>query len=154
MQTVTLGKTGITVDKNGFGALPIQRVAMEEAKTILRRAFDGGIRFFDTARVYSDSEEKLGAALSDVRSQIYISTKSQALTAEEFNQDLETSLRNLRTDHVDIIQFHNPSFCPLPGGEDGLYDAALAAQKAGKVRFIGISNHRLAVAQQAIDSGL
>ena len=86
MQTVTLGKTGITVDKNGFGALPIQRVAMEEAKTILRRAFDGGIRFFDTARVYSDSEEKLGAALSDVRSQIYISTKSQALTAEGFNQ--------------------------------------------------------------------
>ena len=154
MQTVTLGKTGITVDKNGFGALPIQRVAMEEAKTILRRAFDGGIRFFDTARVYSDSEEKLGAALSDVRSQIYISTKSQALTAEGFNQDLETSLRNLRTDYVDIIQFHNPPFCPRPGGEDGLYEAALAAQRAGKVRFIGITNHRLAVAQEAVDSGL
>ena len=154
MQTVTLGKSGITVNKNGFGALPIQRVAMEEAERILRRAFDGGIRFFDTARVYSDSEEKLGAALSDVRSQIYISTKSQALTAEGFNRDLETSLRNLRTDYVDIIQFHNPPFCPRPGGEDGLYEAALAAQRAGKVRFIGITNHRLPVAQEAVDSGL
>ena len=154
MQTVTLGRTGITVDKNGFGALPIQRVSMEEAAAILRRAYDGGIRFFDTARAYTDSEEKLGAALSDVRGQIYISTKTQALTAEAFNRDLETSLRNLRTDCVDIIQFHNPPFCPRPGGEDGLYDAALAAQKAGKVRFIGITNHRLAVAQEAIDSGL
>ena len=154
MNTVTLGRTGITVDKNGFGALPIQRVSLEEAKTILRRAFDGGIRFFDTARGYTDSEEKLGAALSDVRDSLYIATKSPAKNAADFNRDLETSLRNLRTDHVDIIQFHNPSFCPLPGGEDGLYDAALAAQKAGKVRFIGISNHRLAVAQQAIDSGL
>ena len=154
MQTVTLGKTGITVNKNGFGALPIQRVSMEEAKKILHRAFDGGIRFFDTARAYSDSEEKLGAALSDVRSQIYISTKSAAKNADEFNRDLEQSLHNLRTDYVDIIQFHTPPFCPKPGGEDGLYDAALAAQKAGKVRFIGITNHRLAVAQEAVDSGL
>ena len=154
MTTVTLGKTGITVNKNGFGALPIQRVSMEEAKKILRRAYDGGIRFFDTARGYTDSEEKLGAALSDVRSEIFISTKSPAKTAEAFNRDLEASLRALRTDYVDIIQFHMPPFCPRPGGEDGLYDAALAAQKAGKVRFIGITNHRLMVAQEAVDSGL
>ena len=153
MLTVTLGKTGITVDKNGFGALPVQRVSMEEAKAILRRAYDGGIRFFDTARSYTDSEEKLGAALSDVRSSIYISTKTPAKNAQEFNRDLETSLRNLRTDYVDIIQFHNPSFCPLPGGEDGLYDAALAAQKAGKARFIGITNHHLGVARTAVESG-
>ena len=154
MQTVTLGRTGITVGKNGFGALPIQRISMEEAKTLLRRAFDGGIRFFDTARGYTDSEEKIGAALSDVRSEIFISTKTMAKNAAEFNEHLETSLRNLRTDYIDIIQFHNPAFCPRPGGEDGLYDAALAAQQAGKVRFIGITNHRLPVAQEAVDSGL
>ena len=154
MQTVTLGKTGITVNKNGFGALPIQRVSMEEAKTILRRAYDGGIRFFDTARAYTDSEVKIGAALADVRSEIYLATKSAAQNAADFNRDLETSLRNLRTDYVDIIQFHNPAFCPRPGGEDGLYDAALAAQQAGKVRFISITNHRLTVAQEAVDSGL
>ena len=154
MPTVTLGRTGITVNKNGFGALPIQRVSMEEAKRILRRAYDGGIRFFDTARGYTDSEEKLGAALSDVRGEIYISTKTHAQTADAFNRELEQSLRSLRTDYVDIIQFHNPPFCPRPGGEDGLYDAALAARQAGKVRFIGITNHRLAVAREAVDSGL
>ena len=154
MQTVTLGRTGITVGKNGFGALPIQRISMEEAKALLPRAFDGGIRFFDTARGYTDSEEKIGAALSDVRSEIFISTKTMAKNAAEFNEHLETSLRNLRTDYIDIIQFHNPAFCPRPGGEDGLYDAALAAQQAGKVRFIGITNHRLPVAQEAVDSGL
>ena len=154
MDTVTLGKTGITVNKNGFGALPIQRVSMEEAKTILRRAYDGGIRFFDTARGYTDSEEKLGAALSDVRQNIFISTKSFARTGQDLLKDLDTSLKNLRTDYVDILQFHNPSFCPRPGGEDGLYDAALAAQQAGKIRFIGITNHRLSVAQEAVDSGL
>ena len=154
MQTVTLGRTGITVNKNGFGALPIQRVSMEEAKAILRRAFDGGIRFFDTARAYTDSEVKIGAALSDIRSEIYISSKSGAQNAADFNRDLDTTLRNLRTDYVDIIQFHNPAFCPKPGGEDGLYDAALAAQKAGKVRFISITNHRLSVAQEAVESGL
>ena len=154
MDTVTLGKTGITVNKNGFGSLPIQRVSMEEAKTILRRAYDGGIQFFDTARGYTDSEEKLGAALSDVRHHIFISTKTFARTGQDFLKDLDTSLRTLKTDYVDIIQFHNPSFCPRPGGEDGLYDAAVAARKAGKVRFIGITNHRLPVAQEAADSGL
>lgn len=154
MNMVTLGKTGITVNKNGFGALPIQRVSMDEAKIILRRAYDGGIRFFDTARGYSDSEEKLGAALSNVRHDIFISTKTHAHTGEAFLKDLDTSLHMLKTDYVDIIQFHNPAFCPKPGGEDGLYDAALEAQRAGKVRFIGITNHRLAVAQEAVDSGL
>ena len=67
MTTVTLGKTGITVNKNGFGALPIQRITKEEAAKLLRKAYDGGITYFDTARAYSDSEEKIGYALSDVR---------------------------------------------------------------------------------------
>ena len=69
-------------------------------------------------------------------------------------KDLETSLRTLKTDYIDIYQFHNPSFCPRPGGEDGLYDAALEAKKQGKIRHISLSNHRLLVAHEAIDSGL
>ena len=96
MQTVTLGRTGITVGKNGFGALPIQRISMEEAKALLRRAFDGGIRFFDTARGYTDSEEKIGAALSDVRSEIFISTKKKKKNAAEFNQPPEFADRLYR----------------------------------------------------------
>lgn len=154
MTTVTLGSTGITVDKNGFGALPIQRITKEEAAHLLRKAYEGGITFFDTARAYTDSEEKIGYALSDIRSHIYIATKTMSTTVDGFWKDLETSLRLLKTDHVDIYQFHNPDFCPKPGDGTGLYEAMLQAKAQGKIYHIGITNHRLAVAQEAIDSGL
>lgn len=154
MDTVRLGRTEIVVNKNGFGALPIQRVSKEEAAKILRKAYDNGIRLFDTARAYSDSEEKIGYALSDVREKIYITTKTMAENEGDFWKDLETSLEKLGTDYIDVYQFHNPSFCPKPGGEDGLYDAMLKAKEQGKIRYIGITNHRLAVAKEAIESGL
>lgn len=154
MVTVTLGSTNITVNKNGFGALPIQRVSQEEAVKLARMAYEGGITFFDTARWYSDSEIKLGEAFDGFREKVYIATKTGAQTAEAFWTDLETSLHNLRTDYIDIYQFHNPGFCPKPGDESGLYDAALEAKRQGKIRHIGITNHRLNVAKEAIESGL
>lgn len=154
MSQVTLGTTNITVNKNGFGALPVQRVSVEDAGRLLKKAFDNGITFFDTARAYTDSEEKIGRALNSVRDQIYIATKTAAKTAEGFWKDLETSLSLLKTDYIDIYQFHNPAFCPKPGDGTGLYEAITEAKAQGKVRHIGITNHRLAVAQEAIDSGL
>lgn len=154
MDTVRLGRTNIVVNKNGFGALPIQRISKEDAAKILQKAYENGVRLFDTARMYTDSEEKIGYALSDVRKDIFITTKTMAKDAEGFWKDLEESLKQLQTDYIDVYQFHNPAFCPKPGGEDGLYDAMLEAKKQGKIRFIGITNHRLAVAQEAIDSGL
>lgn len=154
MLTVTLGKTGITSPKNAFGALPVQRVSMDAAKGLLRRAFDAGITFFDTARMYTDSEEKLGEALSDVRDRITIATKTTAKTAAELWRDLETSLCKLRTDHIDIYQFHNPPFCPKPGDGSGLYEAMLEAKAKGKIKHIGITNHRFHIAEEAIRSGL
>lgn len=154
MGFVTLGKTGIQAQKQAFGCLPIQRISKEEAVALLRRAYDGGMNYFDTARAYSDSEEKVGAAFAGMRDKVVIATKSHAKTGAELKEHLETSLRSLRTDYIDVYQFHNPAFCPRPGGEDGLYDAALEAQAQGKIRFISITNHRLAVAQEAIDSGL
>ncbi len=154
MDLVTLGRTGITVNKNGFGALPIQRIPQSEAVALVHRALDGGVTFFDTARVYSDSEEKLGAALRGVRNQVYIATKTPAVTAEAFWKDLHESLRQLHTDHVDLFQFHNPAFCPEPGENSGLYEAMLQARREGKIRYIGITNHRMAVARTAVASGL
>jgi aryl-alcohol dehydrogenase-like predicted oxidoreductase len=154
MEKVRLGRTNIIVNKNGFGALPIQRVTKDEAKVILRKAYDQGVRFFDTARAYSDSEEKIGLALSDVREDIYISTKTMATTVEQFWQDLETSLKLLRTDYIDIYQFHNPSFCPQPDDGTGLYEAMLEAKRQGKIRYIGLTNHGYKVAKEAIESEL
>ena len=154
MDTVILGKTEIVVNKNGFGALPIQRISDEEAVKIVRTAYDRGVTFFDTARFYTDSEHKLGLALSDVRSQVYISSKTAAVKPEDFWKDLDTTLTNLKTDYLDIYQFHNPSFCPKPGDDSGVYECMLEAKKQGKIRHIGITNHRLAVANEAIESGL
>lgn len=154
MTTVTLGRTGIVSPKNAFGALPIQRVSADYAGKLLRKAFEAGITFFDTARSYSDSEEKIGLALADVREKITIATKTPSTTVEGFWKDLETSLRLLKTDYIDIYQFHNPAFCPKPGDGTGLYEAMLEAKAQGKIRFIGLTNHRPHVAQEAVESGL
>lgn len=154
MAKVTLGKTGITVEKNSFGALPIQRISNEEAVKLLRKAYAHGVTFYDTARWYTDSEEKLGEAFDGMREKVFIATKTGAVDAEGFWKDLHTSLNNLRTDYVDIYQFHNPAFCPRPGDGSGLYEAMLEAKEKGMVRHIGITNHRLNVANEAIESGL
>ncbi len=154
METVRLGKTEIVVNKNGFGALPIQRISDADAVHLLKKAYENGITFFDTARWYTDSEHKVGLAFEGMREKVFIATKTGSQNAEGFWKDLETSLSNLKTDYIDLYQFHNPAFCPKPGDESGLYDAALEAKKQGKIRHIGITNHRLAVAHEAIDSGL
>ena len=154
METVRLGKTGIVTNKNAFGALPIQRISDEAAVQLLKKAYENGITFFDTARWYTDSEHKVGLAFDGMREKVFIATKTGAQNAEGFWQDLETSLNNLKTDYIDLYQFHNPAFCPKPGDESGLYDAALQAKEQGKIRHIGITNHRLTVAHEAIDSGL
>ncbi len=154
MVKVTLGNTGITVEKNAFGALPIQRISTQEAVKLLRKAYDKGVTFFDTARFYTDSEEKLGEAFEGMREKVYIATKTGATDAEGFWKDIHTSLKNLRTDYIDIYQFHNPAFCPKPGDGSGLYEAMLEAREKGMVRHIGITNHRLSVAHEAVESGL
>ena len=154
MRMMTLGSTGITTPKNAFGALPIQRITQADAVRLIRKAYAGGMTFFDTARQYTDSEIKLGDAFDGIREKVYIASKTAATQAEEFWSDLHTTLSNLRTDYLDLYQFHNPAFCPRPGDGSGLYEAMLEAKALGKIRHIGITNHRLAVANEAIDSGL
>jgi len=154
MQFVKLGNTGITVHKNGFGALPIQRISSKEAAQLLRKAYANGFNFFDTARFYTDSEEKIGAALSDIRPQIIIASKTMASNPGDFWEHLTCSLDCLRTDYIDIYQFHNPNFCPRPGDGSGLYEAMTEAKSKGLIRHIGISSHKLPVAREAVESGL
>ncbi len=154
METTTWRKAGISPTRMGFGCLPIQRLGKKEAAALVRRAYDAGARFFDTARAYTDSEEKVALALGDVRSEIIIATKTAAKTAAEFERDLAASLKTLQTNYIDIYQFHNPPFVPIPGGADGLYDAMKRAQSEGKVRFIGITQHSGERAMQAVRSGL
>ena len=135
MDRITLGRTGIETCKNAFGALPIQRISKEEAARLLLKAYDHGVTFYDTARAYTDSEEKIGYAMSHLKD-IYIATKTEAKDVDTFWKDLHTSLKNLKRDYVDIYQFHNPPFCPKPDDGSGLSEAMLEAKKPGKIRFI------------------
>ena len=154
MRQVTLGSTGITVPQNAFGALPIQRVSTEMAVKLLRRAYEGGMRFFDTARAYSDSEVKVGEAFDGMREKVFIATKTGAKTPEEVRSQLETSLKNLRTDYIDIYQFHCADQCYRPGDGTGMYECMEELKKEGKIRHIGITAHKLYIAEEAIESGL
>lgn len=151
MKTMLLGRTGLTVTKPAFGALPIQRRRMEDAVPILRRAYEAGIRYFDTANSYTDSEAKIGAALSDVRRDIVISTKSMGRDYDTVYRHIQMSLERLRTDHIDLFQFH------MAGNwadiDSGAMDAALDAKAKGWVHHIGLTSHSLRFAREAVDSG-
>lgn len=154
MKTITLGKTGIVTPQNAFGALPIQRVDLDTAVRILHRALEGGMTFFDTARAYSDSEEKLGAAFEGKWDKLTVCSKTMATTPEKFWEDLNTSLRNLRTDHIDIYQFHCVNQCYRPGDGTGMYEAMVEAKEKGMIRHIGITAHKIGIAEEIVDSGL
>lgn len=154
MRNITLGSTGITVPQNAFGALPIQRDSTEVAVHLLRKAYEGGMTFFDTARAYSDSEEKIGIAFEGMREKVFIATKTGAKTPDVFWEHLETSLSLLKTDYIDIYQLHCAEQCYRPGDGTGMYECMLEAKAQGKIRHIGITAHKIEVAFECVKSGL
>ena len=154
MKTITLGSTGITTPQDAFGALPIQRISTDEAVRLLHRAYEGGMTFFDTARAYYDSEEKVGIAFEGMRDRVTIATKSGAKDPESLASDLETSLALLKTDHVDIYQFHCADRVYRPGDGTGMYEAMQEFKRQGKIGHIAITAHKIGVAEDAVASGL
>ena len=153
MRKIRLGRTDLYVTKTAFGALPIQRISKTDAVKLVRRAYEAGINYFDTANMYTDSEEKLGEALHDVRQNVVISTKSSAADKKTALAHIEESLRRLQTDYIDLFQFHNPAVLPDIDDPNGPFAAALEMKEKGYIRHIGITNHRLGVAREAIASG-
>lgn len=154
MARITLGRTGITAEQNAFGALPIQRVSFDMAGQLLNRALDGGMDYIDTARAYSDSEEKIGRALAARRGEYTLATKTMATTPEGFWRDLHTSLEKLKTDHIDIYQFHCMGQCWRPGDGSGMYECMEEAKRQGKILHISATAHKIGVAREIAESGL
>ncbi|MBA3029288.1 MAG: aldo/keto reductase [Desulfobacteraceae bacterium] len=156
MQTVKLGKTDILASAFGFGGIPIIPLPGEEAVNIVRHGYDKGITFYDTANAYVDSEKKIGQALEGVREKVVIATKTGNRDADGAATHLKYSLIDLRTDYIDLYQFHNVStetdlnLILAPGGA---YETAENAQKEGKVRHIGITSHDLRTAILACKTG-
>ena len=153
MRTIRLGRSGLIVSAVALGCLPIQRVGMDEAKKILRKAYDSGITYYDTANKYTDSEEKIGNALSDVRHHIIISTKTDAKDKATAQKHIENSLRMLKTDYIDLIQFHNPRTLPDRYDPNSPWAALDEAVQKGYILHVGVTNHGLDNAIEAVHSG-
>lgn len=153
MEKRRLGRTGLMVTPISFGALPMQRCTMEEAGEVLKAALDAGINFIDTARAYTDSEEKIGRYIADRRNEYYLATKSMARTKAAMLQDIDTSLAKLQTDYIDIYQLHNVKTeqdWETIMAPDGALAALKEAQKAGKIGHIGITGHNLDMLIKAV----
>ena len=153
MEYRKLGKTGLTISRMGFGGIPIQRIDAEGTRKLLHEMADKGINYIDTARGYTVSEEYLGYAMEGIRDKFVVATKSMARTKEAMAADIETSLRNLRTDHIELYQVHNPSMEQLDQviGKDGALEALMEAREAGRVGHIGLTCHSVQVFERALE---
>lgn len=153
MQYRILGKTGLQISALGFGGIPIQRISVLQAKLLLRRVMEVGVNYIDSARGYTVSEEYLGQALEGMRDKFVLATKSMARDKEGMARDIDISLKNFRTDYIDLYQFHNPNAAQLeqilaPGGA---MEAMQEAKAAGKIGHIGITLHSLDVFEQVVE---
>lgn len=152
MEYRELGKTGLKVSRLGLGGIPIQRIDEAGTKEVIKSLLDKGINYIDTARGYTVSEELIGQATEGVRDKFIFATKSMARTKEEMARDIDISLKNLRTDYIDLYQVHNPNLDQLetvcaPGGA---LEALFEAREAGKIRHIGITAHSPNVFEKAL----
>ena len=152
MKYTTLGKTGLKISRMGFGGIPIQKVDVPAVRTLMEAMRERGVNYIDTARGYTVSEQYIGEALEGMRDRFVLATKSMARTKEAMEKDIETSLRNLRTDHIDLYQVHNPSLSDLetvvaPGGA---LEALLEAKAAGRIGHIGVTAHMATVFEKAL----
>ena len=153
MEYRVLGKTGLKISNLGFGGIPIQRIDAEGTKVLMHKLLDAGINYIDTARAYTVSEEYLGYGLEGIRDRFVIATKSMARTRDAMAADIETSLKNLRTDYVDLYQIHNPTEKDIDTviGPGGALEALQEAKAAGKIGHIGITLHAEDLFKKAVD---
>lgn len=156
MELRQLGRTDLKVSVIGMGGIPVQRVSTPQAAEVIKTAILEGINFFDSARAYSDSEDKMGQALAGCRKQVIIATKSMARSREDMAIDIEFSLQSLRTDYIDIYQLHNvkdEGTLEIVLSGRGALTALKKAREQGKVRYIGITGHIPAVLVKAVRTG-
>ena len=153
MEYRILGKTGLKISRLGSGGIPIQKIDAEGTKKLIDKLINQGVNFIDTARGYTVSEEYLGFALQGIRDKFVLATKSMARTKEAMAKDIDVSLRNLRTDYIDLYQVHNPGAKDLEQviAEGGALEALFEAKAEGKIGHIGITLHSLDLFRQAID---
>jgi predicted aldo/keto reductase-like oxidoreductase len=153
MQYRVLGKSGLKISRLGFGGIPIQKIDAEGTKKLINNLVNEGVNYIDTARGYTVSEEYLGFALEGVRDKFILATKSMARTKDAMSADIETSLKNLRTNYIDLYQIHNPNASDLEKvtAEGGALEALFEAKSQGKIGHIGITLHSVELFEKAVE---
>ncbi|MCR4441652.1 MAG: aldo/keto reductase [Peptococcaceae bacterium] len=156
MEYKFLGRTKLRVSLVGFGGIPIQRVSEKEAARVIQAAIDKGINFFDSARGYTDSENKIGLGIKGKRDGLVLATKTMVRSHDKMKDEIDRSLKALAVEYIDLYQCHNVRSrediekITAPGGA---LEALHKAREAGKIRFIGLSGHRPPVIMEAIKTG-
>ena len=152
---INLGNTNMKIKRVGFGGIPIQRITQEDTNLVIDELEKNGINFIDTARGYTVSEEYIGNSLVGRRHKFYIATKSMSRDYEGMKKDIEISLKNLKTDYIDLYQLHNVKIEEYETifNEDKAFRALLEAQKEGKIKYIGITSHSIETIEKAIEDG-
>lgn len=157
MEKRMLGRTGFEVSVVGFGGIPIQRVDEDTAYELVKAAYENGINFIDTARGYMESEKLLGAALERLgRDKFILATKSMNRSYDGVLEEIHTSLKNLRTDYLDLFQFHNvrtQEDLDIVLGDKGALKAVKELQAKGVIKEIGITSHSVDLLDTALDTG-
>ena len=153
MQYTTLGNTGLKISRLGFGGIPIQRIDAAGTRVLMEQLVQAGVNYIDTARGYTVSEEYLGQALEGLRRHFVLATKSMSRDKAGMAADIETSLKNLRTDYIDLYQVHNPTAEQLEAviAPGGALEALLEAKAAGKIGHIGITVHSETMFEKALE---
>ncbi len=153
MKYVDFGKTGLRVSAMGFGGIPIQKISPEAIPALFDEMEALGINYIDTARGYTVSEEYIGLGLRGRRDKFILATKSMARTYDAMAADIEISLKNLKTDYIDIYQVHNPNPDQLKAvcAPGGALEALLEAKAAGKIGHIGLTGHTLEIFDMALE---
>ncbi len=154
MEYVRLGKSNLLISRAAFGSMRLSEDSSEDAATLVRRAYEEGINFFDTSRNSPDSEKLLGDALYDIRRNVILSTATSAKTAALVRADLEESLMTLHCDSVDLYQYETEKFVPLAGGADKIYNTLVELKNSGKIKHIGLVTKDYEAAEKAVKSGL
>ena len=151
----SLGNTNMIIKEVGFGGIPIQRITQEETNKVIEELVNQGVNFIDTARGYTVSEEYIGNAIEGRREKFYIATKSMSRNYDDMKRDIDISLKNLKTDYIDLYQIHNLKVEEYNNifDKDKAYRALLEAKEEGKIKHIGITSHSLEIISKAVEDG-
>lgn len=155
MEYVTLGKSNLLVSRTAFGAMALKELSsQEEATALVKQAYNDGVNFFDTSKTTPESEKRLGEAIKTlgIRENVIIATKTSAHNAEEISEDIDSSLRNLQIDYIDLYQLEKPLMLPKVDGEDGIVEKLSNLKSSGVIRHFGITTESMDVANLILES--